>query len=191
MEEIALELSTCNLINDGIKFFKFEIPGFQGSQIAEELLDWITTVDEILEFKQVPLERCVPLLAMHFRGRATAWWTKLKASRIRLGESKIESSYKLKKHIKKTFLPYNYNQLMFQRLQNLCQGSRTVEEYATEFFLLLNRIDLRDSDTQLVVRFTGGLRQQIQHTINLFNPLTLSEAHQQALTVAAQNKTGS
>lgn len=93
--------------------------------------------------------------------------------------------------MKKTFLPYNYDQLLFQRLQNLRQGSRTVEEYATEFFLLLNRIDLRDSDRQLVARFIGGLRQQIQHTLNLFNPLTLLEAHQQALTVEAQNKTSS
>ena len=54
--------------------------------------------------------------------------------------------------------------------------------------MLLNRIDLHDSDRQLVARFIGGLRQQIQHTLNLFNPLTLSEAHQQALTVEAQNK---
>ena len=79
--------------------------------------------------------------------------------------------------MRKTFLPYNYDQLMFQRLQHLRQGSRTVEEYATEFFLLLNIIDLHDSDRQLVARFVGGVQQQIQHTLNLFNPLTLSEAH--------------
>ena len=171
--------------------FKIEIPEFHGSQIADDLLDWIATVDEILEFKQIPRERCVPMLAMRFRGRATAWWTQLKTSRLRLEKPKIETWDKLKKHMKKTFLPYNYDQLLFQRLQNLRQGSRTVEEYATEFFLLLNRIDLRDSDRQLVARFIGGLRQQIQHTLNMFNPVTLSEAHQQALTVEAQNKTGS
>ena len=93
--------------------------------------------------------------------------------------------------MRKTFLPYNYDQLMFQRLQHLRQGSRTVEEYATEFFLLLNRIDLHESDRQLVTRFVGGIRQQIQHTLNLFNPLTLSEARQQALTAEAQKKTSS
>lgn len=74
---------------------------------------------------------------------------------------------------------------MFQRLHHLRQGTRTVEEYSTEFFLLLNRIDLQDSDSQLVARYIGGLRQQIQHTLNLFNPLTLAEAHQQAITVEA------
>uniref|UniRef100_A0A0D2ZT55 CCHC-type domain-containing protein n=1 Tax=Brassica oleracea var. oleracea TaxID=109376 RepID=A0A0D2ZT55_BRAOL len=34
----------------------------------------------------------------------------------------------------------------------------------------------------------AGLSQQIQHTITLFNPLTLSEAHQQALTIESQTK---
>ncbi|XP_013669317.2 uncharacterized protein LOC106373730 [Brassica napus] len=171
--------------------FKFEIPDFHGSQVAEDLLDWIATVDEILEFKHVPLDQCVSVLAMRFRSRSTAWWTQLKASRLRLGKPKIESWEKLKKHIRKMFLPYNYDQLMFQRLQHLRQGSCTVEEYATEFFLLLNRIDIHDSYMQLVARFIGGLRQQIQYTLNLFNPLTLSEAHQQALIVEAQSKTGS
>lgn len=42
-----------------------------------------------------------------------------------------------------------------------------------------------------MARFNGGLRQQIQHTLNLFNPLTLSEAHQQALTVETQNRSSS
>ena len=89
--------------------FKFEIPEFHGSQVAEDLLDWIATVDEILEFKHVPLDQCVPVLAMRFRSRATAWWTQLKASRLCLGKPKIETWDKLKKHMRKTFLPYNYD----------------------------------------------------------------------------------
>lgn len=143
------------------------------------------TVEEVLEFKRVPLDQCVPVLAMRFRNRAAAWWTQLKTSRAHLGKEKITSWEKLKKHLRKTFLPYNYEHLMFLKLQNLRQGSRSVEEYSTEFFQLLNRIDLQDSEQQLVARFTGGLRQQIQHTLTLCNPLTVAEAHQQAVTVEA------
>ncbi|XP_009106784.1 uncharacterized protein LOC103832518 [Brassica rapa] len=173
------------------KKFQIRIPKFSGGPTAEELLDWIVTVEEILEFKHVPLNQCVPVVAMQFRNRAAAWWTQLKTTRTRLNKPKIVTWDKLKKHLKKTFLPYNYEHLMFQKLQHLRQGNRTVEEYATEFFLLLNRIDLHDSEHQIVARFIGGLRQQIQHTLNLFNPLTIAEAHQQALTVEAQNKTTS
>lgn len=125
---------------------------------------------------------------MRFRNRAAAWWTQLKASRTRAGKTRITSWDKLKKHLRKTFLPFNYDHIMFQRLQNLRQGTRTVEEYSTEFFLLLTRIDIRDSEQQLVARFVGGLRQKIQHTLNLFHTLSVSEAHQQALTIEAQTK---
>ena len=168
--------------------FKTEIPEFHGNSSAEELLDWIVTVEEILEFKRAPMERCVPLLTMRFRNRAAAWWIQLKTTRARLGKPKIMSWDKLKSKLKKTFLPYNYDQLMFQRLHHIRQGTRSVAEYSQEFFLLLTRVDIQDSERQLVARFTAGLRQQIQHTINLFNPLTLSEAHQQALTIESQTK---
>lgn len=168
--------------------FKTELPEFHGNASAEELLDWIVTVEEILEFKRVPLERCVPVLSMRFRGRAAAWWTQLKTTRARLGKPKITSWDKLKSKLKKTFLPYNYDQIMFQRLHHIRQGSRSVADYSTEFFLLLTRVDIQDSERQLVARFTAGLRQQIQHTITLFNPLTLSEAHQQALTLESQTR---
>lgn len=168
--------------------FKTDIPEFHGNSSAEELLDWIVTVEEILEFRRAPMERCVPVLTMRFRGRAAAWWTQLKTTRARLGKPKIMSWDKLSWKLKKTFLPYNYDQLMFQRLHTIRQGTRSVADYSTEFFLLLHRVDVQDSERQLVARFTAGLRQQIQHTINLFNPLTLSEAHQQALTIEAQTK---
>ncbi|XP_026420700.1 uncharacterized protein LOC113316766 [Papaver somniferum] len=168
--------------------FKTEIPEFHGNSSAEELLDWIVTVEEILEFKRVPMDQCVPVLTMRFRGRAAAWWTQLKTTRARLGKPKIMSWDKLSSKLKKTFLPYNYDQLMFQRLHTIRQGNRSVADYSTEFFLLLNRVDIQDSERQLVARFTAGLRQQIQHTINLFHPSTLSEAHQQALTIEAQTK---
>lgn len=39
-----------------------------------------------------------------------------------------------------------------------------------------------------MARFVGGMRQKSQHTLNLFRPLSVSEAHQQALTIEAQLK---
>lgn len=79
---------------------------------------------------------------------------------------------------------------MFQKLQNLRQGPRSVDDYATEFFKMINRVEVCDTEEQLTMRFVGGLRQQIKHTLNLFRPQTISKAHQQALTIEAQNRTG-
>ena len=77
--------------------FKIEIPEFKGSSIPEELMDWFVTVEEILEFKEIPLDRCVPFIAIRFRDRAAAWWSQTKTTRSRLGKSKISTGAKLKK----------------------------------------------------------------------------------------------
>ena len=75
---------------------------------------------------------------------------------------------------------------MYQRLQNLWQGNSTIDEYALVFFLLLKRNEITETDAQLVFRFIGGLRQQYQDILNLFDPLTISDSHQHAFLVTPQ-----
>ncbi|KAH7569029.1 hypothetical protein JRO89_XS06G0091100 [Xanthoceras sorbifolium] len=70
--------------------------------------------------------------------------------------------------------------LMYQRLQNLRQGMRFVDEYTTEFYQLLVRNEIQETQDQLVSRYCGGLRTQILDMINLFDPVTVTEAHQRA-----------
>ena len=53
---------------------KMEIPKFKGGMAAEELLDWLSNVEEIFDFKEVPENRQVKLVATRLRGRAMAWW---------------------------------------------------------------------------------------------------------------------
>ena len=68
-----------------------KIPKFHDSLQPEEFLDWLATVEEILEFKGVPANKCVPFVAKRLRGRATAWWQQLKLTRTRLGKEKINT----------------------------------------------------------------------------------------------------
>ncbi|KFK23570.1 hypothetical protein AALP_AAs73464U000100, partial [Arabis alpina] len=65
--------------------FKVEIPEFQGGVRGDALVDWIVAVEEVLEFKEVPDDHRVPLVATRFRGHAASWWLQLKTSRGRRG----------------------------------------------------------------------------------------------------------
>ncbi|EEF33632.1 conserved hypothetical protein [Ricinus communis] len=76
-----------------------EIPEFHGSLQAEEFLDWLATVEEILDFKGVQEDKCVPLVATRLKGRAIAWWQQSKLTRTRLGKDKIATWEKMKKHM--------------------------------------------------------------------------------------------
>ena len=87
-----------------------------GGLQPEEFLDWLATVEEVLDFKGVLENKRVPLVATRFRDRAMAWWQQVKQTRIRLGKSKITAWEKMKKQMRATFLPYNYQRLLYQRL---------------------------------------------------------------------------
>lgn len=80
---------------------------------------------------------------------------------------------------------------MYTMLQNLRQGNRTVDEYAEEFALLLTRNDIHDSQIQLVSRFIGGLRTQLQTSMAQFDPTTIGEAHRRAASFEQQTRSSS
>ena len=167
---------------------KIAIPEFRGSVQPEEFLDWLVAVEEVLDFKEVPENNRVSLVATRFRGRAAAWWQQIKLTRTRQGKSKIDSWEKMKKHMRMAFLPHNYTRMMYQQLLNLRQGTKTIDEYTTEFYQLVSRNDLTENEDQLVSRYFGGLQEQYQDTLNLFDPYSISEAHQRAIQLEKMSK---
>ncbi|GJZ81306.1 putative nucleotidyltransferase, ribonuclease H [Tanacetum coccineum] len=140
---------------------RVDIPDFAGDTLSPEgFIDWLVAVEEVFEFKEVPENKRVLLIATKLRGRASAWWQQLKLTRERI----------------------------YQRLQNLKQGSKSVEDYATEFYQLIARNDIQEIEDQLVSRYIGGLRVQIMDFVNMFDPMTLSDAYQRALAFEKQNR---
>nr|GEX89364.1 putative reverse transcriptase domain-containing protein [Tanacetum cinerariifolium] len=145
-------------------------------------------LEEVFEFKEVPKKKRVSLIATKLRGRASAWWQQLKLTRERVGKLRVTDWVKMKKLLRENFIPHNYQRLMYQRLLNLKQGTKYVEDITTKFFQLITRNDIQDIKDQLVSRYIGGLRVQIMKSVNLFDPVTLSDAHQCALAFEKQNR---
>ncbi|PKI65900.1 hypothetical protein CRG98_013720 [Punica granatum] len=81
---------------------------------------------------------------------------------------------------------------MYQRLQNLRQGTRSVDEYTNEFYQLVARNEIQETKDQLVARYIVVPRVQLQDTVNLFDHVNVSSAHKKALIVERQqNRAGS
>ena len=99
------------------------IPEFHGGLRGDDLIDWLVSVEEILEFKHVPQDRRVPLVAMRFRGHAATWWKQLKTTRSRTGKEPIHSWEKLTKHLRQTFLPYNYERTMYRSYKTYAKAT--------------------------------------------------------------------
>ncbi|KAJ0977916.1 hypothetical protein J5N97_013390 [Dioscorea zingiberensis] len=163
--------------------FRVELPEFTGTLHAEVFIDWLNEVERIFEYKEVPDRLKVKLVAIKLKGRASAWWEQLRRSRDRQGKPKIVDWDKMKKKMKGHFLPFGYTQTLFQRLHTLRQGARSVDEYTEDFYQLIARNDLSETEEQLVARYLGDLYQPLQDVLSLHSLWTVSEAYQRALTV--------
>ncbi|KAI8543512.1 hypothetical protein RHMOL_Rhmol08G0224200 [Rhododendron molle] len=142
---------------------KVDLPEFQGGLAPKEFLDWVATIEEILDFKRVPEDKWVALVATRFQGRVAAWWQQLKLSRSKQGKEKISSWENLKKI-----------------------GSRSVDDYTTEFHQLVVQNDIAETEEQLVSRYIRGFREQLQYMLNMFDTYSVLKAHHRALQLERQ-----
>ena len=60
-----------------------KVPEFQGSLQPTEFIDWLCTVEEVIEFKGVLEEMKAYLIATRLRGRAAVWWQQFKLTKSR------------------------------------------------------------------------------------------------------------
>ncbi|VFQ86930.1 unnamed protein product [Cuscuta campestris] len=166
--------------------FKVEIPSFSGTLQVDDFIDWLNEVDRIFEYKDIPDRDKVKLVAIKLHGRASAWWEQMRRSREKKGKPKITDWEKMKGKMRAHFLPFGYTQTLFQRLHTLRQGTVSVDDYTEEFYHLIARNDLSESEEQLVARYLAGLRQSLQDVLNVHSLWTVSEAYKRALAVEKQ-----
>ena len=72
---------TDSRIRATLKDFKVEVPEFEGKLDPEEFLDWRHMVERVFEYKDIPEEKKVKLVALRLRKYASLWWTNLCAKR--------------------------------------------------------------------------------------------------------------
>ncbi|PKU85169.1 RNA-directed DNA polymerase [Dendrobium catenatum] len=165
---------------------KLDIPFFEGRIHIEDYLDWERSVETFFDYMDVPPEKQVKYVACRLKGGASAWWMQVQQTRFRSGKGNVRSWARMKQMLRAHFLPTDYEQLLYVRYQQCVQGSKTVSEYTEEFYRLSARNNLQESESQLVARYTSGLREVIQDKLELNSVWTLSQAINFALKAEVQ-----
>ncbi|GJS58505.1 putative reverse transcriptase domain-containing protein [Tanacetum coccineum] len=66
---------------------RVNIHEFDGNTLnLKGFIDWLVAVEEVIEFKEVPENKRVSLIATKLHGRASTWWQQLKLTRERVGK---------------------------------------------------------------------------------------------------------
>uniref|UniRef100_A0A2N9FZ08 RNA-directed DNA polymerase n=1 Tax=Fagus sylvatica TaxID=28930 RepID=A0A2N9FZ08_FAGSY len=146
---------------------KVDIPDFEGKMQPDDFIDWLTTVERIFHFKDVPENRKVKVVAIKLRKHASIWWEHLKRQREREGRERITTWAKMKRELKRKYLPDHYKQDAFMKFHNFKQRELSVEEYTAEFDHLMIRCDVVEQEEQMIARYLGGLRVEISDVVQL------------------------
>ena len=168
--------------------FKVDIPEFEGQLNPDDFLDWLHTVERVFDYKDIPDDKKVKLVALKLRKYASIWWSNVLTKRARKGKGKIRSWEKMKEKLKSKFLPVHYLQDNYNKFHHLRQESKSIEEYTREFEKLMMICDVREDEDQTIVRYLGGMNEPIRNIVELQHYTTLDEVCLLAHKVELQKK---
>ena len=167
---------------------KLRIPEFKGESNPEVYLEWEDKVEKIFDIHDYTERKKVKLAVVEFSGYASTWWRKLCRSRSDNGTRKIATWAALKKLMRAKYVPVHHKRELFQKLQTLSQGSKTVDEYYKEIELAMMRANVDEDEEATMARFMGGLNKEIANMVELHHYTTIEDMVQMAEKIEKQLK---
>jgi len=124
--------------NEGrIKGVRLNVPPFKGRSDLEAYLEWELKIKHVFSCNNYSEEQKVRLAITEFFDYALIWWNKLQRERIRDEESMVDTWTKMKRVMRKQYVPSSFNKDLKLKQQRLSQGSKGVDEYYKEMEILI------------------------------------------------------
>ncbi|KAK4552365.1 hypothetical protein RGQ29_032073 [Quercus rubra] len=167
---------------------KMKIPSFQGKNDPEAYLEWEKKVEFIFECHNYSEEKKVKLAVIEFTDYAIIWWDQLVMNRRRNYERPIETWVEMKATMRRRFVPSHYYRDLYQKLQSLTQGYRSVDDYHKEIEIAMIRANIEEDREATMARFLNGLNQDIANVVELQHYVELEDMVHMAIKVERQLK---
>ncbi|XP_052486318.1 uncharacterized protein LOC128041056 [Gossypium raimondii] len=130
----------------------------------------------------------VKLAAIKFSDYAMIWWDQLTTSRRRNGKRPISSWAEMKAVMRRRFIPSYYYRELYQKLQNLTQGNRSMEDYFKEMEIAMIRANVEEDREATMARFLAGLNRDIANVVELQHYVDIVDMVHVAIKVEKQLK---
>uniref|UniRef100_A0A2N9GLY6 Retrotransposon gag domain-containing protein n=1 Tax=Fagus sylvatica TaxID=28930 RepID=A0A2N9GLY6_FAGSY len=165
-----------------------KIPSFQGRTDPEVYLEWEKKIDLVFDCHNYSEEKKVKLAVIEFTDYVIIWWDQLVTNRRRNNERPVETWGELKAIMRRRFVPSHFYRDLYQKLQNLTQGSRSVEDYHKEMEVAMIRANVEEDREATMARFLSGLNRDIANIIELQHYVKVEDMVHMAMKVERQLK---
>ena len=167
---------------------KMKIPSFQGKNDPEAYLEWERKVELVFDCHHYSENKKVKLAVIEFSDYAIVWWDQLVLNKRRNREPSVETWEEMKRVMRKRFVPTYYYRELYNKLQNLRQGNRGVEEYYKEMEVSMARENIEEDREATMARFLAGLNREIQNVVELQHYVELEDMVHMAIKIENQLK---
>ena len=167
---------------------KMKIPSFQGKNDPEAYLEWERKVELVFDCHHYSENKKVKLAVIEFSDYAIVWWDQLVLNKRRNREPSVETWEEMKRVMRKRFVPTYYYRELYNKLQNLRQGNRGVEEYYKEMEVAMARANIGEDREATMARFLAGLNREIQNLVELQHYVELEDMVHMAIKIENQLK---
>ena len=123
---------------------KMKIPSFQGKNDPEAYIEWERKIELVFDCHHYSENKKVKLAVIEFSDYAIVWWDQLVLNKRRNREPSVETWEEMKRVMRKRFVPTYYYRELYNKLQNLRQGNRGVEEYYKEMEVSMARANIEE-----------------------------------------------
>jgi hypothetical protein len=145
--------------DDAFHKLKFKIPPFEGKYDPDAYISWELSVEQKFTCFESPENARVRSATSEFSDIASVWW-------VEYGQkhpNDIPQTWiALKRVMRPRFVPSYYARDLINKLQQLKQGARSVEEYYQELQIGILHCNLEERDDAAMARFFAGLNHEIQ-----------------------------
>jgi hypothetical protein len=137
----------------------FKIPPFDGKYDPDAYITWDIAVDQKFACHEFPENAHVRAATSEFTEFTSVWW-------IEHGKKNpnnmLQTWDALKRVMRARFVPSYYARDMLNKLQQLRQGTKSVEDYYQELQMGMLCCNIEEGEESAMARFLGGLNREIQ-----------------------------
>ncbi|KAF6138196.1 hypothetical protein GIB67_011036 [Kingdonia uniflora] len=156
-----------------------KVPEFTGKSDADAFIEWLDKVECIFNYKKYGDLKQVMIIESRLTGFALIWWNNVQQARRTVGYRPILEWWKMRRELKERFIPMNYGEVAFGKLQSLKMGLASLDDYTDQYYLLEAHAQLYETE-QRVSRYKSGLTKKLQEATTLQPVFCLAEIVQLA-----------
>ncbi|KAL2932191.1 Non-structural maintenance of chromosomes element 1-like protein, partial [Bienertia sinuspersici] len=142
-----------------------DIPSFNGDGDLAQFQDWVRQLDRLFEHKGFDDRKSYKYAILRLTQYASLWLESTKASRNRKNKPPINTWTDLKRKMRRAFLPADYEQEQYLKLQSLEQGNLSVHDYTKDFERLGLLCNMEEREQLTIARYIKGLNRYIANRV--------------------------